>query len=63
MKQLLVFKEYDGNIIKIGSSITQEKPKGDAIFNSGEIIIKGKDVMIESGTTVNSNTDFQMSNK
>lgn len=56
-------KEYDGNIIKIGSSITQEKPKGDAIFNSGEIIIKGKDVMIESGTTVNSNTDFQMSNK
>lgn len=56
-------KQYDGNIIKIGSSVTQEKPNGSVTFNGGEIILKGRDITVENGTTINSNTDFQMYNK
>ena len=56
-------KEYKANVITIGSSVTSAKPKGNVIFKSGDITIKGKDVTIYGGTTINKEANFTITNK
>lgn len=56
-------KTYDGNIIEIGSSVTDTEPQGDVVFNGGDVVVKGKSIVISNNTTVNPNTNLKMSNK
>lgn len=56
-------KEYKANVITIGSSVTSAKPKGNVIFKSGDITIKGKNVTIYGSTTINKEANVTITNK
>lgn len=54
---------YTGSIIKVGSSVTTTKSNGPVIFKSGKINLKADTVVINSDTTIKSDTEFNISNK
>lgn len=54
---------YEGSIIKVGSSVTTTKSNGPVIFKSGKINLKADTVVINSDTTIKSDTEFKISNK
>lgn len=56
-------KVYNADFIKVGSSITATKPTGPVVFDRGNIQLKAKSITIEPETTINSNTNFIMSNQ
>ena len=55
--------DYEGDMIKVGASVTTSKANGPVIFKSGMINLNGGNIIIESGTTINKDTNFKMSNK
>ena len=50
---------YKGGAVKIGSNVTDSKPEGPVTFNGGEIIITGREIEINSGTTITKGTIFK----
>ena len=59
----IVSNDYEGDMIKVGASVTTSKANGPVIFKSGMINLNGGNIIIESGTTINKDTNFKMSNK
>lgn len=53
---------YTGSSINIGSSVTTNKPGGPVIFQNGTIRLNAKSITVDSGTTIKSEADFEMSN-
>lgn len=56
-------KTYNADIIKAGTAVTSTKPTGPVIFNGGTVQLNAKSITIEPSTTINSNTNFIMSNQ
>jgi hypothetical protein len=53
---------YTGPTIKIGSSVTTLKTSGPVVFQSGIIDLNAGSITIDSDTTINSETEFKLSN-
>lgn len=51
-------REYNGNIVKIGSNVTDSIPTGEVRFEGGRIKIDCKSVLIQPGTTIHKGTIF-----
>jgi len=43
--------------------VTSEKPTGPVVFYGGTVQLNAKHIIIEPETTINSNTEFNMSNQ
>ena len=56
-------KTYNAETIKVGTSVTSEKPTGPVVFNGGTVQLNAKHIIIEPETTINKNTEFNMSNQ
>jgi hypothetical protein len=56
-------QNYESDIIKIGSNVTNTMETGPVVFENGEISIKGKSVTIEGGTEVDKQTILKITNK
>ena len=56
-------KTYTGSSIKVGSSVTTSKASGPVTFKSGTINLNADSITIDSDTTINSETEFKMSNQ
>lgn len=56
-------KTYTGSSIKVGSSVTTSKTSGPVTFKSGTINLNANTITIDSDTTINSETEFKMSNQ
>jgi len=56
-------KTYNAETIKVGTSVTSEKPTGPVVFYGGTVQLNAKHIIIEPETTINSNTEFNMSNQ
>lgn len=56
-------KTYNAETIKVGTSVTSEKPTGPVVFNGGTVLLNAKHIIIEPETTINNNTEFKMSNQ
>jgi hypothetical protein len=54
---------YQGNTIKVGSSVTDMKPTGPVVFNGGHIILTGGDVEIQGETTIQQGTTFEINSQ
>ena len=52
--------EYNGGIIKVGYSVTNQEDYGNVNFNSGKITIKGHEVELHSGTAIESGAEFNV---
>lgn len=56
-------KTYTASSIKVGSSVTTSKTSGPVTFKSGTINLNADTITIDSDTTINSETEFKMSNQ
>lgn len=56
-------KTYTGSSINVGSSVTTSKTSGPVTFKSGTINLNADTITIDSDTTINSETEFKMSNQ
>lgn len=54
--------EYDGGTIKAGYSVTDTKTYGNVTFQSGNITIKGNNIVLDAGTTVELGTTLSIEN-
>ncbi|WP_417179675.1 C25 family cysteine peptidase [Barnesiella intestinihominis] len=54
-------KYYKADTIKVGSHVTDEKAKGEAVFDKGEVTLTGREkVILGRGTTVKRGTTFKI---
>jgi len=54
-------KYYKADTIKVGSHVTDEKAKGEAVFDKGEVTLTGREkVILDRGTTVKRGTTFKI---
>ena len=54
-------KYYKADTIKVGSHVTDEKAKGEAVFDKGEVTLTGREkVIFDRGTTVKRGTTFKI---
>lgn len=51
---------YQGNTIKVGSSVTDMKPTGPVVFNGEHITLTGNNVEIQGETTIQQGTVFEI---
>ena len=52
--------EYNGGQVKVGYSVTNQEDYGNVNFNSGKITIKGHEVELHGGTTIEFGTEFNV---
>ena len=55
-------KIFQASKILVGESVTNNIPKGTAIFKSGKINLKGNDIIINNGTVIKKQAELIMSN-
>lgn len=48
--------------IKIGHHVTNLRPQGNVVFDGGTIILKGKNITLDAGTTIEEGTIFETKN-
>lgn len=56
-------RNYEADIIKIGSAVTSLKTQGPVVLNSGTIKLKAKKITIEPTVTISNNVKLTLSNK
>lgn len=56
-------KNYEADIIKVGSAVTSSKIQGPVVLNSGTIKLKAKSITIEPSTTISKNVNITLSNE
>lgn len=54
---------HNAQIINVGSHVTNTKPQGPVVFNSGNIKLKAKNILIEGTTTVKKGAKLEITNK
>lgn len=54
---------YNANIIKVGSNVTISKPQGPVVFESGNVRLQAKKILIEGTTTVNKGSSLEIVNE
>ena len=54
---------YNAQKINVGSHVTNTKPQGPVVFNSGNIKLKSKNILIEGTTTVKKGAKLEIINK
>lgn len=50
---------FEADKIYIGSSVTNMKSTGPAVFNGGHNVLRAKEIEIHGGTTINIGTEFE----
>jgi len=56
-------KYYKADTIKVGSYVTDEKARGEVVFDGGEIKVSGHRLILDRGTTIKPGTKFEVQPK
>ena len=56
-------RNYEADIIKVGSAVTSSKAQGPVVLNGGTIKLKAKKITIEPTVTISNNVKLTLSNK
>lgn len=56
-------KNYEADIIKVGTAVTSSKTKGPVVLDKGTIELKAKSITIEPTTTVSKNVKLTLTNE
>lgn len=56
-------RNYEADLIKVGSAVTSSKAQGPVLMNSCTIKLKAKSITIEPTTTISKNVDLTLSNE
>ena len=57
-------KYYKADTIKVGSHVTDEKARGEVVFDGGEVTLTGREkVILDRGTTIKPGTKFEVQTK
>ena len=54
---------YEAKTIKVGKSVTTTQPQGNVTFSQGNYHLVGKEVELNSGTTISLGTTLEIKNK
>lgn len=56
-------KHYKSDVIRAGSQVTDDKPRGEVVFDGGEIKVSGHRLILDRGTTIKPGTKFEVQPK
>ena len=45
-------------VIKVGNNVTQDRTSGNVVFKEGTMVLKAKNVELNSGTSIEAGTNF-----
>ena len=55
-------RTIQSDTIKVGHHVTNLRPQGNVVFDGGTIILKGKNITLDTGTTIEEGTIFETIN-
>ena len=53
---------YEAKVIKVGKHVTNTQPVGEAVFSHGDYHLVGKEIKLNSGTTISVGTSMEIKN-
>ena len=62
-EKLSLSKNISGKTVKIGSSVTDGKEKGEVIFEKGKYVISGDKIYIGPGTKITKESQVKFKNR